>query len=68
VLLIVWIVVAVLAVLVLGVIGYGLLGAAGRLGRELSGLEDDVRPLLAEAQAAAERASAQRADRSATDD
>jgi hypothetical protein len=67
VLLIVWIVVAVLAVLVLGVLGYGLRGAAGRLGRELGGLERDVRPLLAEAQAAADRAAAQRADRPATD-
>jgi hypothetical protein len=62
VLLIVWIAVAVLAVLVLGVLGYGLLGAAGRLSRELRGLQRDVRPLLAEAQAAAERAAAQRSD------
>jgi hypothetical protein len=62
VLLIVWIVLAVLAVLVLGVLGYSLLGAAGRLSRELRGLERDVRPLLAEAQAAAQRVAAQRAD------
>ena len=65
-LLIVWIVVAVLAVLVLGVLAYSLFGAAGRLARELRGLERDVRPLLTEAQAAAERAAAQRADESAT--
>jgi hypothetical protein len=66
VLLIVWIVVAVLAVLVLGVLGYSLLAAAGRLSRELRGLERDVKPLLAEAQATAERAAAQQAERSAT--
>jgi hypothetical protein len=67
VLLIVWIVVAVLALGVLGVLGYSLLGAAGRLGRELRGLEQDVQPLLAEAQAAPAKAAAQRSDdRSAT--
>ena len=64
----VWIGVAVLAVLVLGVLGYGLLGAAGRLSRELRGLERDVRPLLAEAQAAAAKAAEQRADRRANAD
>ena len=64
-LLIVWIVVAVLALGVLGALAYGLLGAAGRLRRELSGLEQDVQPLLVEAQAAAARAAAQR---STTDD
>jgi len=67
VLLIVWIAVAVLVLLVLGVLAYNVLGAAGRLGRELRGLERDVRPLLAEAQAAARKAAAQKADRSATD-
>ncbi|MCZ2839048.1 hypothetical protein [Modestobacter sp. VKM Ac-2985] len=67
-LLIVWIVVPVLALLVLGVLGYGLFGAAGRLDRELRALERDVRPVLAEVQAAAEKAAAQRADRSETDD
>jgi Sec-independent protein translocase protein TatA len=65
VLLIVWIVVAVLALGVLGALAYGLLGAAGRLRRELRGLEQDVQPLLVEAQAAAAKAAAQR---SATDD
>jgi hypothetical protein len=64
----VWIGVAVLAVLVLGVLGYSLLGAAGRLSRELRGLERDVRPLLAEAQAAATKAAEQRADRPANAD
>jgi hypothetical protein len=50
-LLIVWIVVVVLALVVLGAIGYGVLGAAGRLGRELEAAERDVRPLLDQAQA-----------------
>ena len=63
--LIVWIVVAVLAVGVLGVLAYSLVGAAGRLHRELRGLEHDVAPLLAEAQATAARAAEQRADRAA---
>jgi hypothetical protein len=57
VLLIVWIVVVVLALVVLGAIGYSLLGAAGRLGRELEGAERDVRPLLAQVHATAARAS-----------
>ena len=51
VVLIVWIVVVVLAVVVLGGIGYGVLGAAGRLRRELEAVEQDVRPLLDRAQA-----------------
>ena len=63
--LIVWIVVAVLAVGVLGVLAYSLVGAAGRLRRELRGLEHDVAPLLVEAQATAARAAEQRADRAA---
>ena len=50
-LLIVWIVVVVLALVVLGAIGYGVLGAAGRLGRELEAVERDVRPLIQQAQA-----------------
>jgi hypothetical protein len=57
VVLIVWIVVVVLALVVLGAIGYGLLGAAGRLRRELEAAERDVRPLLEQAQATAARAS-----------
>jgi hypothetical protein len=56
-LLVVWIAVAVLAVVVLGALGYGLLGAANRLRRELSGLEREVRPVLAEVQASAARAA-----------
>jgi hypothetical protein len=54
---IVWIAVAVLAVVVLGALAYGLVGAAGRLRRELAALERDVRPLLTDAQAAATRAA-----------
>ena len=57
VLLIVWIVVVVLALVVLGAIGYGLLGAAGRLRRELEAAERDVRPLLQRAQETAARAA-----------
>ena len=53
---VVWIAVAVLAVVVLGTLVYGLLGAAGRLRRELAALEQEVRPLLTEAQATAARA------------
>jgi hypothetical protein len=55
-LLVVWIAVAVLAVVVLGVLVHGLLGAAGRLRRELAALDRDVRPLLAAAQETAVRA------------
>ena len=57
VLLIVWIVVVVLALVVLGAIGNGLLGAAGRLRRELEAAERDVRPLLQRAQETAARAA-----------
>jgi hypothetical protein len=57
VLLIVWIVVVVLALVVLGAIGYGVLGAAGRLGRELEAAGRDVRPLIQQAQATAARVS-----------
>jgi hypothetical protein len=57
VLLIVWIVVVLLALVVLGAIGYGLLGAAGRLRRELEAAERDVRPLLVQVQAASDRAA-----------
>ena len=67
-LLIVWIAVAVLVLLVLGILAYNVLGAAGRLARELRGLERDVRPLLTEAQAAAARAAEQRAERSTNAD
>jgi hypothetical protein len=54
---VVWISVAVLAVVVLGALAYGVLGAAGRLRRELAALERDVRPLLTDAQATAARAA-----------
>ena len=57
VVLIVWIVVVVLALVVLGAIGYGVLGAAGRLGRELEAAGRDVRPLIQQAQATAARVS-----------
>ena len=54
---VVWIAVAVLAVVVLGALAYGVLGAAGRLRRELAALEREVWPLLSEAQATAARAA-----------
>jgi uncharacterized protein YoxC len=54
---VVWIAVAVLAVVVLGTLVHGVLGAAGRLRRELAALEQQVRPLLTEAQATAARAA-----------
>jgi hypothetical protein len=57
VLLIVWIAVGVLALVVLGAVGYGVLGAAGRLRRELEAAERDVRPVLERVQATAARAA-----------
>jgi hypothetical protein len=53
---VVWIAVAVLAVVVLGALAYGVLGAAGRLRREIAAFEREVRPLRTEAQATADRA------------
>jgi len=57
-LLIVWIVAVVLALVVLGAIAYGLLGAAGRLRREMEAAERDVAPLLEQLQAASAAAEA----------
>ncbi len=51
-----WIVLAVvvvLALVVLGVIAHGVLGAFGRLSRELEAAERDARPFLEQAQATA---------------
>ena len=59
--LIVWIVVVVLALVVLGAIGYGVLGAAGRLRRELEAAERDVRPLLEQAQVTSQSVARARA-------
>ena len=56
VLLVVWAVVVVLALVVLGGIAYGLLGAFGRLRREIEGAERDLRPVLEQLQQTAERA------------
>ena len=55
-----WIVLAVvvvLALVVVGVVGHGVLGAFGRLNRELAAAERDVRPVLAQARATAARAN-----------
>ncbi|MGR7027295.1 hypothetical protein [Geodermatophilus sp. URMC 62] len=57
-LLVVWIAVVVLSLVVLGALAHGVLGAFGRLGRELQAAERDVAPLLEQAQAAAARAAA----------
>jgi len=54
---VVWIAVAVLAVVVLGTLVHGVLGAAGRLRRELAALQRDVGPLLEDARATATRAA-----------
>ncbi len=44
-------VVVVLAVVVLGALGYALVGALGRLTREMAALQRDVAPLAADLQA-----------------
>jgi hypothetical protein len=64
---IVWIAVVVLSLVVLGVIAYGLLGAFGRLTRELQAAERDVRPVLEQAQRAAARAAALQGERRGND-
>jgi len=56
VLLVVWAVVVVLVLIVLGGLAYGLLGAFGRLRREIEGAERDVRPFLEQLQRTAARA------------
>ncbi len=61
-----WIVLAavlVLALVVLGIVAYGVLGAFGRLGRELEAAERDARPLLQAVHATAARADASAAAR-----
>ncbi len=67
-LLVVWIAVVVVALAVLGVLGYGLRGAAGRLERELRGLQADVEPVRADVEEALRRAAAQRSERPAATD
>ncbi len=62
---VVWVVVVVLALVVLGAVAHGLLGAAGRLRREMEAAERDVAPLLQQisaAQAAAEARDSASAD------
>ena len=66
-LLIVWIVAVLLALVVLGAIAYGLLGAAGRLRREMEAAERDVAPLLEQVQAASAAAAAEARDRARPD-
>lgn len=62
---VVWIVVVVLALVVLGAVAHGLLGAAGRLRREMAAAERDVAPLFAQMSAA--QAAADARDRSSAD-
>ena len=54
--------IVVLALVALGAVAYGVLGALGRLSREVAAAERDVRPLLEQAQVTAARAH-ERADR-----
>jgi Sec-independent protein translocase protein TatA len=56
-LLVVWAVVVVLAVVVVGGLASGLLGAFGRLRREVEGAERDLRPFLEQLQQTADRAA-----------
>ena len=58
VLLVVWAVVLVLVAVVLGGLVYGLLGAFGRLRREVEGAERDLRPLLQQLQQTSDRVNA----------
>jgi hypothetical protein len=67
VLLWVWVAAVVVAVLVLGIVGYGVLGAAGRLRREVEGAHRDVQPVLEQLQAAAAKAQAVAARRENSD-
>jgi hypothetical protein len=60
-LLVVWIVVAVVAVVILGGLLYSLLGAVQRLRREVEAMQAQLRPVLEQAQDAAEAAAARRA-------
>ena len=62
VLLVVWAVVLVLVAVVLGGLVYGLLGAFGRLRREVEGAERDILPLLTQLQQTSDRVNA-RADK-----
>jgi hypothetical protein len=48
----------VLALVVLGAVAYGLLGAVGRLRREVAAAQREVRPLLEQAQAVSDAAQA----------
>ena len=59
-LLIVFGVVVVLALVVLGALGHGLLGAVGRLTREMAALQRDVAPVAAQLQASLAVAAANR--------
>jgi hypothetical protein len=65
-LLVVWIAVAVVGIVVLGSLAYTVLGAFTRLGREMAALDGELRPVLADASAARERAAQAAERRSST--
>ncbi len=52
-----WVIEVVVCLVVLGGLAYGLVGALGRLRREIEGAEGDLRPVLQQMQAAAARAT-----------
>ncbi|WP_158579994.1 hypothetical protein [Geodermatophilus marinus] len=56
-LLVVWTAVVVLAAVVVGAVVHGTVGALRRLDREVRGFQAELRPVLAEVQAAAARAA-----------
>ena len=62
-LLVVWIAVAVVAVVLLGAVLYSVLGAVQRLRREVEAARREVLPVLEQAQAALEAATARQAAR-----
>lgn len=65
-LLLIWIAVAVVVVVVLGSVAYGLLGAFQRLGRELATMDAELRPVLTDVQATAQRLAETAERRAAT--
>ena len=63
----VWIAVVVLSLVVLGGIGYGLMGAAGRLRREIAAAQRELAPVLEEVRRTADRAARTRERRADAD-
>jgi hypothetical protein len=67
VLLIVWIVAGVVVLAVLGSVLFGVVGSLRRLGREVHGFQQELAPLLAQAQQTATRAAAVQEARAANE-